>query len=58
MSALVTFIECLPALISLFKAVRAAAIAAETERRTSEDIKTIHQAFINKDADKLNALFK
>ena len=57
MSIVFDFIEALPALLKLFQSVRASIKAAEADRKISEDIKTIHEAFDTNDATKLNALF-
>jgi hypothetical protein len=52
-----SFLQCLPELIALFRTLEGAAKEAETKRKVQEDIKTIHGAFIDKNPDKLNALF-
>jgi hypothetical protein len=57
MITLLAFLKCFPEMFALFQTLEAAAKEAETERKVSEDIKTIHGAFSAKDPTKLNALF-
>lgn len=57
MITLLAFFKCFPEIYALFQTLESAAKEAETKRKVSEDIKTIHEAFSEKDSAKLNALF-
>lgn len=53
----IEFFKALPALIELVKEIQKAQKENEVQKKVSEDVKTIHEAFKTKDADKLNKLF-
>ena len=57
MNLLATLILSLPELIQLLKALQKQIDEAETDRKVKNDLKTISEAFREKDAAKLNALF-
>lgn len=57
MTALWTFLKCLPELLALVKTLIEAGQESETKRKVQDDLKTIHGAFVEKDSSKLNALF-
>lgn len=57
MSTFWALLLSLPDLFKLVKVLELAAKEAETNRKVKDDIKTIHQAFEQKDAQKLNDLF-
>lgn len=46
-----------PELLELVQTIRKGIADAETERKVTDDIKTIKEAFSDQDADKLNKLF-
>lgn len=46
-----------PELLELVQTIRKGIADAETERKVSDDIKTIKEAFNDQDSDKLNKLF-
>jgi hypothetical protein len=52
------FISAIPDLIKLLNEIEKVRITAETQRKTTDDVKTIHQAFANKDAAAIAALFR
>jgi len=51
------FLKALPELLRLFRVLEARLRAAGVERKTAEDVKTIHNAFASNDPKKLNELF-
>jgi hypothetical protein len=60
-SLLLTFLKALPDLLKLLNAIEANIKKAKTEevsqRKVTDDLKQIHEAFQNGDATKLKALF-
>jgi hypothetical protein len=52
-----TFITAIPEIIKLLQVLQKAIDDAETERKVSDDVKTIHEALSSGDATKLNAVF-
>lgn len=57
MTAFLKFLAALPALFRLIQTIQKIHKEAGTERKVAEDIKTIQEAFHEKDPAKLNALF-
>lgn len=51
------FLSAIPDLIKLLQEIDKARIAAETDRKVTDDLKTLHQAFANKDAQAVTKLF-
>jgi hypothetical protein len=54
---LLNLMQALPDLIKLLQVLQNRIDEAEVERRVQDDVKSIHQAFADKDPAKLNALF-
>ncbi len=57
MKTLWEFMAALPALLKLFQTLQKRIDEAGVDRKVVQDVKTIHEAFDAKDAEKLNALF-
>lgn len=57
MTALWNFIAALPALFKLFQTIQKRIDEAGVDRKVTEDIKVIHDAFENADPKTLNDLF-
>lgn len=57
LSALLAFFKALPDLLKLIQTLQARIDEAGIERHVAEDVKTINDAFNQKDATKLNSLF-
>ena len=57
MSSFWVMLLSLPDIYKLIKTLEALAKEAETERKVKDDIKSIHEAFAAKDAQKLNDIF-
>jgi hypothetical protein len=51
------FVKALPEIISLLQVIDKNIKVAETDRKVSDDIKSIHKAFSEKDPTKLDHLF-
>lgn len=51
------FITAIPDLIKLLQAMQVAIDQANTDRKVSDDLKSLHQAFTDKDASKLDHIF-
>lgn len=57
LGALLVLIQHLPEILELLNRIDERVKEAKTERKVSEDIKAIGEAFKNKDATKLNEIF-
>lgn len=57
MSSVITLIKLLPELIALIKSIQKAIDQAETDRKVSDDIKSIKAAFDAKDPAALDHIF-
>lgn len=57
MSTLLAFLRALPELFKLFKVLDARIKQANLDRKVSEDVKVIHEAFDAKNPDSLRTLF-
>lgn len=57
MTVLWNFLAALPALFKLFATLQARIDEAAVDRKVVDDVKTIHGAFLEKDPEKLKALF-
>lgn len=57
MSVYWTLIKALPDIIALLRALQKGIDEAETQRKVTDDLKQIHEAFNEKDPAKLRALF-
>ncbi len=57
MKLIYNLILALPEIIELLKALQKRIDKADKDRRVADDIKTIHEAFSEKDPAKLNSLF-
>lgn len=57
MSEIWTFLKALPALFQLVKVLKARLKEAGIERKVSDDVKTIHEAFSAGDSTQLDTLF-
>lgn len=55
--AILAFLKALPELMKLIRVLQERVAEGETSRQVAEDVKTIHEAFSEKDPRKLNALF-
>ncbi len=53
-----TLIACLPEIIKLLQTLQAQIDESETEKKVADSVKEIHEAFKNKDASKLDDIFK
>lgn len=51
------FIQAIPDLIKLLQAIQKGIIEHDTNRKVTDDLKTLHEAFAAKDATKVTALF-
>lgn len=51
------FLTAIPDLIKLLKAIEDAQKQAALNKKVTDDLKTLHQAFANKDAAAVTALF-
>ncbi len=57
MNQIWALIDALVELVKLYKILKKRIDEANIDRKVADDIKTIHEAFDTKDAEKLNALF-
>lgn len=57
MKLILGFFAALPELFKLFQILQKRIDEAQVERKVSQDIKQIHEAFGSMDASKLNSLF-
>lgn len=57
LKALSILISALPEIIKLIQALQLKADEAEKEQKIKEDLKKLHEAFNEKNPDKLNAIF-
>lgn len=57
MMNLIAFLEALPELIRLFQVLAERISEAQLDRKVKDDLKTLHEAFEDRDEKKLNALF-
>lgn len=53
----IEFFKALPALVELVRELQKAQVEAQVEKKVADDVKTIKEAFKNRDAQKLNDLF-
>lgn len=51
------FIQAIPDLIKLLQALDKIRVDSETDRKVTDDLKTLHQAFAGNDASKITDLF-
>lgn len=56
--ALWELLRSLPLIIEILKSIQKAIDEAQLERKVSDDLKVVHNAFSERDASKLNALFR
>lgn len=54
---MLTFLKCLPEIISLILIIKKKIDEDKVDRKVSDDIKAIKQAFANRDASALNDVF-
>lgn len=57
MSTLLAFFKALPELLQLVAMLEAGIKQAGVDRKVSDDVKTLHEAFSENNPEKLNALF-
>lgn len=50
-------VKALPEIIALLKAIQKGIDEVKTERKISDDVKALHEAFSAKDADRIRAIF-
>ena len=52
-----TFITAIPDLLKLLAAIDKGIKESQSDRKVKDDVKTVHQAFIDRDGAKITALF-
>lgn len=57
-SAIIGLLGSIPEILKLIAALQAAQKEQVVQKKVSDDVATIHEAFVTKDASKLNALFQ